>query len=277
MADKMSATRPDMKSYSRISYLREIYGDYPGAIEAMNMAVDAGLPGLEQTEWCRYQLGHLYENTGDLTKAQYCYDQSIYLRPSFSWSYAGKARIEKSLGNYFKAISYLKQAQVLLADFSFQQELTELYRITNQQDLAAVSARKTIELLGGLNPEESKNYHGHYADKELAYACIDAYDYLNAYKHALIEYNRRPNNIDVNQAMAWINYKLGKYESANGYADAALRTHSKNPLLNYQAGLIKIKNGDKESGEKLIKQALLINPYMSLAMKWEKHPLLALK
>ena len=35
MADKMAATRPDMRSYSRISYLREIFGDYPGAIAAL--------------------------------------------------------------------------------------------------------------------------------------------------------------------------------------------------------------------------------------------------
>ncbi|MDP9041009.1 MAG: hypothetical protein M3N30_03445, partial [Bacteroidota bacterium] len=41
-ADRMESVRPDIRSYSRISYLREIYGDYPGAIEAMKMAVNAG-------------------------------------------------------------------------------------------------------------------------------------------------------------------------------------------------------------------------------------------
>ena len=49
--------RPDIRSYSRVSYLREIYGDYPGAIEAMKMAVDAGVAGDEATEWARIQLG----------------------------------------------------------------------------------------------------------------------------------------------------------------------------------------------------------------------------
>ena len=50
MADKMTATRPDIRSYSRISYLREIFGDYKGAIDAMKMAVAAGYPGMEQTD-----------------------------------------------------------------------------------------------------------------------------------------------------------------------------------------------------------------------------------
>src|ERR1041385_3058318 len=48
MADKMISIRPDIRSYSRISYLREIYGDIPGAISAIKLAVSAGYPGLEQ-------------------------------------------------------------------------------------------------------------------------------------------------------------------------------------------------------------------------------------
>ncbi len=269
MADKMSATRPDIRSYSRISYLREIFGDYKGAIDAMKMAIDAGYPGLEQTEWCRQQLGHLYENTGDLKSAQFCYEQSIYFRPSFSWAYAGKARVAKANGNYLQAIEFIKQAQVLLSEFSFQQELTELYRITNQPQLAAESARKTISLLGGQQGNESEKNHGHYADKELAYACLDAYNYLDAYKHALIEYNRRPDNIEVNQTLAWVNYKLGRYETANQYIDVALRTNSKDPVLNYRAGLIKSKVGKLAEGNTLMKQALALNPYLSIILKWE--------
>ena len=46
-ADKMVSVRPDLTSYSRISYVREILGDYPGAVEAMRMAVTAGGPGDE--------------------------------------------------------------------------------------------------------------------------------------------------------------------------------------------------------------------------------------
>ena len=277
MADKMTATRPDIRSYSRISYLREIFGDYKGAIDAMKMAVDAGYPGMEQTEWCRQQLGHLYENTGDLKNAEFCYNQSIYFRPSFSWAYAGKARIAKAKGNYIQAIEFLKQAQGLLKDFSFQQELTELYRITNQPMKASVSARETIALLGGLQGNESEKNHGHYADKELAYACLDSYDYMDAHKHALIEYNRRPDNIETNQALAWVNFKLGNYEIANKYIDVALRTHSKNPILNYQAGLIKNNAGKKVEGNKLIKESLALNPYISPMLRWESKELIASK
>lgn len=59
MADKMVAIRPDLMSYARVSYLREIHGDMEGAIKAMEMAVKAGYPGLEQTAWTKYNLGQL--------------------------------------------------------------------------------------------------------------------------------------------------------------------------------------------------------------------------
>src|SRR5688572_5372634 len=66
MADKMVSVRPDLRSYSRVSYLREIHGDNAGAIEAMKLALSAGVPGMEQTEWIRINLGQLYEHVGDL-------------------------------------------------------------------------------------------------------------------------------------------------------------------------------------------------------------------
>ena len=71
--EKMISIRPDMRSYARVSYLREIHGDYPGAIEAMKLAVDAGVPGDEATAWTRIQFGHLFEKTGDMKNAEMHY------------------------------------------------------------------------------------------------------------------------------------------------------------------------------------------------------------
>ena len=89
MADKMTSIRPDLRSYARISYLREIYGDIPGAISAIKLAVSAGYPGLEQTEWARMILGHLYENEGQLDSAQMVYQRALVERPDYPFAFAG--------------------------------------------------------------------------------------------------------------------------------------------------------------------------------------------
>ncbi len=275
MADKMALLRPDNRSYSRISYLREIHGDYPGAISAMKLSLQSGYPGMEATEWTRIQLGHLYEQTGQLDSAQLQYETAIYYRPIFSFAYAGLARIEKAKRNYIASINYLKKAIAIIDDFSFEEELSEVYRISNQPKLAYIAAQKTIELLAGVSGDESVKNHGHYADKELAIAYINAYDYNKALKHALIEYNRRPDNIDVEQTLAWVYYKRGDFEKANKYVVRALRTNSQNPVLHYQAGLILSKSGNRVEGVKLIQSALSTNPFLPVLLKWENKNYLA--
>ena len=64
-------------------------------------------------------------------------------------------------------------------------------------------------------------------------------DYDNALKHAIMEYNRRPGNIEVNELVAWIYFKSGKTEKALPYLKEALKTNSKHPRLIERAKLIR--------------------------------------
>ncbi len=276
MADQMVNVRPDLRSYSRVSYLREIFGNYNGAIEAMKLAVSAGAPGLEQTAWTRTYLGHLYEVTGDLQSAEMQFDITLSERPNYAFALAGLGRVEKAKGNYQSAIHYFEKAKTQVKDFSFDEELTDLYRITNQPKKASEHANATIDALSSMNGKNENN-HGHYADRELAYAYLNGYKYDLALKHALIEYNRRPDNIDVNQTLAWVYYKLGEYSDANKYIQVAMRTGSKSPVLLYEAGLIKVKAGEKEKGLALMNESLQINPFISPLLKWEGKQYLAAK
>lgn len=264
MADKMVSIRPDIRSYSRISYLREIYGDYKGSIEAAKMAVSSGYPGLEQTEFSRIVLAHLYETTGKLDTAEYQYHTALNERPDYAFAIAGLGRVEKAKGNYKQAIEYFEKAKTMIIEYSFTDELTDLYRLNNEEEKAKRSAQEVIDMLKpGSNEDESNTAHGHYADKELAYAYFKISDTENALKHAKLEYERRPDNIDVCEAMAWVNYKKGDYKEATKFIKAALKTNSKNPVLLCRAGLIKIKSGEQEKGEEMIKKAFDTNPFIA--------------
>jgi tetratricopeptide (TPR) repeat protein len=263
MADKMVSIRPDMRSYARVSYLREIFGNYDGAIAAMKLAVSSGYPGYEQTEWTRCQLGRLYENTGQLENAEMHYDLALAERPMYPYALAGLGRIAKANKNYVLAIEKFQLAKTQVTDFSFDQELTELYRLDNQPINSSSHALETVQALAGISGKEGEENHGHYADKELAYAFLDIYNYSLALHHALIEYKRRPGNIDVNQALAWVYYKLDKFDEADKYISVALKTNSKNPVLMYEAGLIRKSAGKVAEGNQLMAEALDINPFIS--------------
>jgi tetratricopeptide (TPR) repeat protein len=277
MADKMVSLRPDIRSYSRVSYLREIYGDIPGAISAMKLAVSSGYPGMEQTEWTRIVLGHLYETEGSLDSAEFAYRVALNERPDYAFAYAGLGRVSKAKGNYNDAIIYFEKADQLITEYSFSDELTDLYALTGQKDKSEKSAERVLEMLGPGNGDESVQGHGHYADRELAYAYIKEGDLDKALEHAQIEYDRRPSNIDVNEALAWVHYKRGEYAEANKLITVALKTNFKNPVLLCRAGLIRTKAGNPVAGQALIKRSLEMNPFLDPMLKKEAQPLLASK
>ncbi len=276
MADKMVSVRPDIRSYARVSYLREIYGDIPGAIQAAKLAVAAGYPGLEQTEWTRCILGHLYESSGSLDSAEVEYKTALLERPGYAFAYAGLGRIAKAHKDYKEAISFFEKAKSLIIEFSFSDELTDLYRLNNEKEKAEKTAAEVIEMLGPNANAEGETGHGHYADKELAYAYLKINDVDNALKHAQLEYKRRPENIDVCETLGWVKYKKGEFAEANTLINKALKTNSKSPVLLCHAGLIKIKAGETDKGKGLIKKALETNPFLDIELRNEASPFLAL-
>ncbi|MEO8765513.1 MAG: tetratricopeptide repeat protein [Ginsengibacter sp.] len=269
-SDKMDSIRPDIRSYARISYLREIHGDYPGAIEAMKLAVSAGGAGDEPTEWTRIQLARLYENTGDLKSAEMHYTIALNERPGYAFATAGLGHIAMADKNYAKAISLYTQAAAGLNDYAIQEQLSLLYKL-NGNTKKADSLLQTI--IDGMNIDGKKGEQdesiGHYADRELAYAYLLKNDYDNALKHALIEYNRRPENIDVNETVAWVYYKIKDYDKALPYLKESLKTNCKNPQLLCNAGLIYAKTNQKELAKLTLQEALKNNPNIDPELKTE--------
>jgi tetratricopeptide (TPR) repeat protein len=260
-AQKMMEIRPDLRSYARASYLREIYGDYNGAIEAMKWAIDAGVSGDEATEWCRIQLGHLYENIGDLKNAEMNYQIALNERPGYMYALAGMAHLALATKNYSKAIDYYQQAAKDANEGSFQEELAAVYFLSGQKEKATELTNAVIkELDKNAKAANSDESIGHYADKELAYAYLSINNYDMALKHALLEYNRRPKNIEVNETVAWIYYKKGEANKALPYLKVAFITNSKNPTLLCRAGLIYAKNGDIINAKKRLQEGLQSNP-----------------
>jgi tetratricopeptide (TPR) repeat protein len=268
-AEKMISLRPDLLSYSRISYLREIHGDNNGAIEAMKMAVTAGSPGMEATSWSRIQLARLYENTGDIRSAEMHYIIAEEQRPGYPHAIAGLASIAMANKDYTKALSLYEQADSSLFDNSFKEKMATIYLLKGDTKKAGQITDALIESLNKhADPGENGNLV-HYADRELAYAYLLNKNYDKALQHALAEYNRRPKNIDVNETVAWVYYKRGEYDKALPYIAAALKTNCKNPTLLSHAGLIYAKNNQQAKAENLLQEASKNNPNIDQLLKAE--------
>lgn len=269
-SDRMVSIRPDIRSYSRIAYLREIYGDFPGAIEAMKMAVSAGAPGDETTGWARVQLGRLYENTGNEKAAEMEYEKALQERPGYAYALAGLGRLAMHTARYDSSAKYYMEAIENINDYSFKEELAEVYSFSGDIKKSEQMKKEVIENLSNdaRKGEEDEDI-GHYADRELAYAYVSTGDHEKALEHAIKEYNRRPGNIDVNETIAWVLYKKGESGKALTYLNTAMKTNSRNPTLLCRAGLIYFKTGDTAKARQFLKQALQENPVISPMLRKE--------
>ncbi|MCW3105839.1 MAG: tetratricopeptide repeat protein [Segetibacter sp.] len=269
-SDRMNAIRPDLTSYSRVSYLREIFGNYKSAIEAMKMAAEAGGRGDEHTEWTRVQLANLYEKTGDYKTAGNLYNTSLSMRPDYPYALAGLARVAVATNDLKKAIALYEKADSLINDNSMKEELVDLYRQSGQNKKADEIAKTVIENLSkDAKAGDKDETIGHYADRELAYAYLKVNNVDKALEHAMLEYNRRPENIDVNETVAWVYYNRGEYDKALPYIKTALKTNSKNPVLLSRAGLIFLKTGEKQMAKSMLQEASVANSYVGFTLKAE--------
>jgi tetratricopeptide (TPR) repeat protein len=249
--------RPDLGSYSRISYARELHGDIEGAIEAMQAAVTAGGPATENSAWVRVQLGNLYFTQGDLAQAEQEYQRTLTLLPDYVYAQAGLGRVRAAQGRLDAAISLYQSAiarmplpEFVIALGETQQAAGNTAEAANQYEL--VRAMQQLFKAGGV-------------DTDLELALFDA-DHGNDPTATLAlardAYARRP-SVKAADTLAWALFKAGQTADARRYADAALRLGTHDPLMLYHAGAIAQAQGDQVAARDWLARALERNPNFS--------------
>ena len=249
-ADAMVAVRPDLMSYSRVSYMRELHGDDAGAIEAMKMAVQAGVPGFEETAWARYTLGNLYRQTGDMKSAEPAYQMAIAERDGYPFALAGLAHIEAVKGNSALAIRMLDTAARLMPEYSFVELKGEILRVAGDTR-AADSLVSVVETM--LAQDEAA---GHRVD--LAYALLYNTNRIKpeaALERAMKELNLRPENLEAQHGMAFALFRAGRIAEAKDYITKAMRTGWTRPDLLAHAGLIEAAAGNTAVAHTMLAKA----------------------
>lgn len=209
-ADKMVSIRPDLRSYSRISYLRELFGDLTGAIEAMKQAVEAGYPGYEETAWSRLHLGELYKKSGNTEAAINQYQIILSQRPNYAFAVAALAEIEMEKRNYEQSEKLVDEAIVLMPEVGFYITKAKLMELKGKKEESLAIAR---EVLAMLKDDEAS---GHKMDLTYAQVYAELFnDYEQAIKHAMKEYNTRPKNTEVNKFLVDTYTKMGNMAKAD--------------------------------------------------------------
>ena len=256
--DKMLGLRPDLRSYARAAYLRELHGDLHGAQHAMKMACDAGMVGQENRAWALYQLGKLYFNEGRLDTAEFIYKGIVQERPAYAHALSGLAQIMSSRGDYAGGVDLLKQIYRATPDHAFLEQLVEAYTVAGQKD----EAQKMTQLV--LESYAQHEQEGWQIDLEYARFCSNyELNLAEALQRAEREYRRRPGNIEVLETYAWALNQNGQPERAWPLMEQALRLKTPRALLYYRAGMIAKALHDTQHAQEYLARALAINPHFS--------------
>jgi tetratricopeptide (TPR) repeat protein len=283
MSDKMVNIRPDLRSYSRISYLREIHGENEGAIEAMKLAVSAGYPGFEETSWCRVMLGGLHEKAGDLTNAAMQYQLALQERENYPYALAAMGRIEMKKTNYEEAEKLISKAITYMPNAGFYADLSKTQQLNGNAEGAAENLKLAFATLRGdgadhhhdnghshgegdhhSNGHTHGHGHSHEVGLEMAKMYLEFTEVFDkALTNALHEYDIRPENVEVNQVLAGIYFMKEDYEKAAEHLRKAMATNAQNPQLDCLGGLLKIKTGDEAEGKELITKSFAADPYQT--------------
>jgi tetratricopeptide (TPR) repeat protein len=257
-ADTMVAIRPDLRSYARVSYVREVHGDINGAIEAMKMAVGAGVPGREEKAWARNTLGNMYLNRGDLKRAEMELLIALQERPNYAFALGSLAKVRAAEKNYSEAIKLLDSASALVPEFSFAQLKADILNIQGQRQAEAMIITDIEE---GLAEDEAS---GHAMDREFAmlYA-TRGIKQAKAEEYARKEFAKRPKNHDAKATLAIACLRSGKLEEARKLINSVVEEHPNHGEYLAYAGLIAHASGERALAKQQMSRAIELAPFLT--------------
>jgi tetratricopeptide (TPR) repeat protein len=258
---RMVDLRPDLSSYSRVSYIRELLGNYNGAVEAMKQAVSAGGATPENQAWVIYQLGNLYFSHNDLTNAETTYQSALAVFPNFVYARAGLARVRAAFGDTEGALNIYKQITTQMPLPEFLIEYGDLLAVNGRKSEAAnqyevVRAIQKLYRDNGVDTDLELVLFS--ADRCEGDACKDPQLLATARN----QMERHP-SIKAADTLAWVLYQAGDYQAARKYSQEALRLNTQDSLLFFHAGMIAFKLGDTAEARHYLDKALQLNPNFS--------------
>jgi len=258
--EKMVDLHPGLASYSRISYIRELYGDVQGAIEMMTLAVKAGSRrDPEPLAWGLVQLGNLHFNQGHLQEAEVAHQKALAVFPHYYQALAALGRVRAAQQRYPEAIDLYQKAVAAVPAPDTIAALGDLFLLTGRQD-EAEKQYILVEYIEHVNEINQITY-----TRQLALFYADHNRKLNeAVKLAEAERARR-NDIYTEDALAWAYYKIGRFTDAWQSMKQALRLGTKDASLFFHAGMIAYGLGEERRAKYYLHRALETNPHFSLS------------
>jgi tetratricopeptide (TPR) repeat protein len=253
---RMVNLQPNLSSYARVSYWRELHGNLTGAIQAMQLAVSAGVDAPENVAYVQTLLGNLYFLTGRLGAAQHAYGMALARFPGYVPASAGIASIEAARGRYGAAIARYRDAvnRLPLPQYVVSLGETELAArrpAAARRDLALVGAEERLLQANGVN-----------TDVDLALFEASHGSPARGVVLARRAWAEAP-SVRSADALGWALTRAGRPSAGLRWAHRALSLGSRDPMFLVHAGLSAQAAGHASEARAYLSESLALNPRFS--------------
>jgi tetratricopeptide (TPR) repeat protein len=240
--------KPNLTSYSRVSYLRELTGDLPGAVEAMRLAVSAGGGDPENVAYVQVLLGDLQLQRGRVAAARLAYTAALRSLPGYPAGMVGLARADAASGDLGRAAARLRRAAARLPLTATLSLLAQVEQARGRPaaaaaSLAAARAQQRLYRAAATLP-----------DAETVLFEADHGDPRRAIELGRRIWERAP-SIRSADALGWAHVRAGEPTAGAAWARRALRTGSRDPLLNLHAGVALVRAGRPDAAARFVELA----------------------
>jgi len=256
--DAMVRLDPDLPSYARISYARELLGRPGAAVRPMQAAVDASGFEPEPYAWTKVQLGKLFWSMGKTEAAAREYRGALTFFPGYVYALDALAQSEAAQGRYGRAVRLAKRAAEAMPLPQMITTLADTYWASGQRRLA----RQQYGVMDAIARLLKAN--GVRADLDLALFDVDHGIRLPRALAAARRAHRERPSLDGDDVLAWALARNDKCGEALHYSKRSLRLGTRDALKFFHRGMIERCLGRESNSRAWFSKALRQNPHFSL-------------
>jgi pentatricopeptide repeat protein len=236
---RMVDLKPNLASYARVSYFRELHGDLSGAVQAMRLAASAGGDAPENFAYVQTLLGNLELERGRPSAAATAYRGALARFPGYGPANAGLARIAIAHGNLQAGIDRYRRvvARVPLPEYVIalaDAELAARRKRAAQSDLALVRVEERLLRSAGVD-----------TDVDLALFEANHGSATRALALARRSWTSAP-SVRSADALGWALTNAGHPAAGLVWGKRALGLGSRDPAFLFHAGMAARAAGERE-------------------------------